>query len=40
MLSLELLKNQIKDLVETASDAELLDLVYKLLLTQCCDNGL
>ena len=34
MLNIELLKNQIKNLLDTATDADLLDLVYKLLLAE------
>lgn len=40
MLNTELLKHQIKDLLDSTSDADLLDLVYKLLLTECGDDGL
>lgn len=34
MLNAEQLKNQIKDLLETTTDADLLDLIFKLLLTE------
>lgn len=34
MLNIELLKNQIQDLLDTATDADLLDLIYKLLLAE------
>ena len=40
MLNIELLRNQIKDLLDTATDADLLDLIYKLLLAECGDDGL
>ena len=40
MLNVEQLKNQIKDLLGTTTDADLLDLIYKLLLTECGDGGL
>lgn len=40
MLNIEQLKNQIKDLLDTTNDAELLDLVFKLLLSESGDDGL
>lgn len=38
MLNAEQLKDQIKDLLDTATDADLLDLIYKLLLAECGDD--
>ena len=39
MLSIEHLKNQIKDLVEVTTDADLLEIIHKLLLTECGDDA-
>ena len=40
MTELEFLKTRLIEAVQASNDTELLDLVYKLLLAECGNNGL